>query len=298
MADVLSVVCQRLGLNPSDPLAPELAATLNSAISAAQAAWPRVRLDPSAFAQVVMRALPQTGPASFVGDLGQLLVADLFLASGVLAGDAAALTFFGDELLPSVCRSLKRVSGFGALTDDAAQTLFERLLLPAESGPPQLAGYAGRGPLVHWLRTIAVRELLLLRRRAERRGQLENDAIADASAVDVELEMIRRLHGEDFRRAFAQSFAALTARQRCVLRMHVLDGLNIDQIAQFYATHRTTAFRWLEAARQALALGIRKTLSAELTLNHSELESFLGLVGSELTFSLNRLLRTSHSPSK
>jgi len=75
-----------------------------------------------------------------------------------------------------------------------------------------------------------------------------------------------------------------------VLRLHLLDGLNIDRIGQLHDVHRATAARWLASAREALAKDTQRILQARLQVSRSEFESLLRLVRSDLDVSLCRIL--------
>ncbi len=272
-------------------------ATFERTLRSARASWPTLNVAPEAFAQALCKSL-EPGPLD--AQLEKLALSDLYLATACAAGSHAGIEHLTRELLPAVCDSLRRVNQGSVTSDELIATLTEQLVLPGPNGrPPGIAQYAGRAPLLHWLRATALHGVLTQKRNADRRAQLETRSLASATPVgDVELELIRRLHGNDFRQAFETAFAGLTPRERTLLRMHVIDGLNIEQMGAFYRTHKTTVFRWLTAARKALAEGIRRALAQKLELSGREVESLLDFVGTELDLSLNRLLKTSvsHAP--
>lgn len=284
-----------LGAEPGSPQLESALALVDQRYREAAAAWPGVTATKLRYAQSLIAGLKGT---ALEPHLAGLFTVDLYLAAACVEGDQAALEHVGGSMLPSVCESLGRVtSTFSA--DEACQRLRERLLMrEPDAATPVIANYAGTGALLSWLRASALRELLLDKRKDELRTQREAQALEEsAPEVDVELELLRRLHTNDFRVAFEGAFQGLSPRDRTLLRMHVIDGLSIDDIAAVYHTHRTTAFRWLVAARQTLAVGIRSTLSTKFGLSRSALDSFMGLLGSEkLDVSLNRLMQTSLAP--
>jgi len=273
---------------PGWPSALEDHTALTELLGACRATWPSVRLTDDEFSRAVAQRLP--ADARPVRErLAELHGHDLYLATACLAGDQAAVEHVTQSLLPQASAALQRIEAAAPHAEDVVQALRQHLVV--DQG---LASYSGRGPLLHWLRAVVVREGLKQRQRDERRTLIEGRAMAEGASVgDLELEIIRRLQGEQFRLAFEAAFRALTPRARAVLRMHVIQGLTIDHISAFYRTHRTTAFRWLEAAREELALGIRRSLGTQLGLGGRDLESLLGFVKSRLDISLRSLLPTS-----
>ena len=85
----------------------------------------------------------------------------------------------------------------------------------------------------------------------------------------------------EFERAFVAAIGELPPRDRQILRMSLSLGASIDDIARMFHTHRATAARWLNAARDALAANTRRHLSDKLGLGETELTSLLRLVRTE-----------------
>jgi RNA polymerase sigma-70 factor (ECF subfamily) len=92
------------------------------------------------------------------------------------------------------------------------------------------------------------------------------------------------------KRAFHLAVAELEPRERNLLRMHLLDGLSIDQIGVFYRIHRATAFRWVAKARERVWDETRNRLREKLRLSPSEYDSILHQVRSQLDLSIERVL--------
>jgi RNA polymerase sigma-70 factor (ECF subfamily) len=260
---------------------------LEAILRACRDAWPFEVSEPG-FVQHLAARLPEGG--ALAERLAAAHAADLYLAFACAKGSRGALARFDEQLLPEVRRAVARLDPSGALADEVDQRLRQKLFVSAGG---KIAEYQGTGPLVHWLRAIAVREALKLKGAEQRHEPLDGALLERASNENVELELIRGRFGPDFRAAFEASFAGLSARERNLLRMHVVEGLTIDQIGAFYRTHRTTAFRWLEGARAMLARNIRRELSQRLKLPAAELESLMGLLRSQLDVSIRRVLSTT-----
>jgi RNA polymerase sigma-70 factor (ECF subfamily) len=216
---------------------------------------------------------------------------DLALARAATDGDTDALGAV-DALITRSDRALGRLGLDAPQRDDVLQELRLALLVPGEGGGRGLAKYAGTGSLAGW---IAVCALNLGRRRAARArpaGDPDDDTwAASATAGDLELEYMRRLYGAEFRSAFEEAFAALTTRQRNLLRYTVLDGLIADQVAAIYRVHRTTIARELSRTRKDLLVRTRGLLATRLGLSASDVESLLVLIQSQLHVTLERLVR-------
>jgi RNA polymerase sigma-70 factor (ECF subfamily) len=106
--------------------------------------------------------------------------------------------------------------------------------------------------------------------------------------------LLREAYRDAFQTALGDTFAALSPRERNLLRLHVLDGLGIDEIAAPYGVHRATAARWLNAVHEAILAGVHQRLRAhDPRLDDAELESLGRAVRSELHLSLWRLLGSS-----
>jgi RNA polymerase sigma-70 factor (ECF subfamily) len=121
------------------------------------------------------------------------------------------------------------------------------------------------------------------------------DALAWLPSADdsPELALLKRRCRDDVRMGFASALAALTARERTLLRQHYVDGLTVDMLAPLYQVHRSTCARWIDAARVKVLRGVRKQLRTRLALDDAELESAVELVRSQLDLSLCRHLASN-----
>ena len=92
------------------------------------------------------------------------------------------------------------------------------------------------------------------------------------------------------RQAFKQAAAQLSRRDRSLLRMSVLDGLTIDELATMHRIHRATVTRWLVAARDQLTVDARSRFITLAGLEGGDLGHAGELVESQRSVSLGRLL--------
>jgi RNA polymerase sigma-70 factor (ECF subfamily) len=260
---------------------------LETLLAAGQAAWPEVKLDGQRFAAHVRARLSDE-------QLARAHASDLYLACACLAGDAAALAALEACYISQVGSFISRIDSSKSFVDEVAQILRQRLLLARPGQLPRLAEYSGQGALASWLRVAAVRLAIDLKRGC-RAGEvhLEEPAasVLAASSPDPVAELARARYAVQFRQAFAEALGSLDGRARTLLKLHFLDGLNIDKIGQLYSVHRATAARWLADIRASLADEVQSRLERRLRLRAGEFGSLLGVVRSQMNVTLSRILR-------
>jgi RNA polymerase sigma-70 factor (ECF subfamily) len=219
----------------------------------------------------------------------ELHASDLFLAQACLAADPAAIAIFEHDVMRAVRPSVERACRDGIVApDDVIQGTLEKLLV---GGPeaPKLAQYTGRGPLVGWVRVVAVREALQSRRKSKRQRAHEEEAVDVDDALPplpMELRLLRERHHESLRVAVKRAVTELPVDQRALLRFSALDGLTIDQIAPLLGIHRATVARRLEKARSAVLDRTRAILRSEYRLSESEARSLCLALGAEVDASI------------
>jgi RNA polymerase sigma-70 factor (ECF subfamily) len=143
-----------------------------------------------------------------------------------------------------------------------------------------------------WLRVCATRIGLRDQERARRIEPLDDRHLDELApgVPDPELDYLKRLYGESFRVAFDDAVASLEPRDRNLLRLSVIDGLGIDQLAAIFHVHRSTAARRLEQARATLVTATRDRMRATLAITESELESIMRMIHSVCDVTLRHAL--------
>jgi RNA polymerase sigma-70 factor (ECF subfamily) len=104
------------------------------------------------------------------------------------------------------------------------------------------------------------------------------------------MTLLRQNSREQFRAAFGEAVASLTARERTLLRQHYVDRLGPGELGPLYGVHRTTALRWLEDASATLVRATRRLLSSRLRASPDDVDSLMRALGSQLDLSLRRVL--------
>lgn len=216
---------------------------------------------------------------------GERHLAELALAFACSRGDPAALLHFERSYFTQARRSLLKLRLSPTLADDVLGWMRFELFVRPEG--PVIASYTGRGDLGAWVRAIAVHEAVKRERKARR--EVTPDALAELPMPEPELLAMRGAYGAELTRALSDSFHALAADDRTLLRRYFLDGLTIDMLAKLYQIHRATAARRVAAARTELVDRVRRTLARDLALSEAGVDQIITL--SNLNQSLSQLLR-------
>ncbi|WP_369945765.1 sigma-70 family RNA polymerase sigma factor [Vitiosangium sp. GDMCC 1.1324] len=262
---------------------------LEEHLEAGRTAWPTVTLAPESFARHLARHLPAEGAPADA--LRQLHAADLYLACACAQGEPQALQHFERHILQKVPARLGQLPA--ATLDEVLQVLRQRLLLGVGGAAPKIADYSGRGPLRGWVRIVAARiagELSSRDGRQELFSEPPEALERMLSPDDPEREVLRADSREALTESLQVALAALSERERALLRLHHLHGLTMDKLATMYGEPRSSVARHVAQARERLLKLTRRELGARLKLDGRELESLLGLVQSRLDLSLNRLM--------
>jgi RNA polymerase sigma-70 factor (ECF subfamily) len=250
---------------------------------AGRRAWPDVAVEAARFARFLDERCPDDAARAACHG------ADLYLACACADGDAVALRRFEERHLSQVASFLARMAPTDAFVDEVRQLVRERLFVGEQR---RILAYGGQGPLAGWLRVIALRIAVDLRRHWTERRRDDEPPAADAAAtaVDPELDFIKASYRDAFRSALEAALAGLSDEQRNLLRLHFIDALTLDELAALFRVHRATIARRVAAAREAILERCRHLLGERLALDASEFESLLRVVRSQIDLSLRRLL--------
>jgi RNA polymerase sigma-70 factor (ECF subfamily) len=288
MVDRLGELTSRVGEALSDELLAlaDPGAYVDGLLARARAARPDITIDDTTYLTYLAARLAHDAT---LRDLHELHVDDLYLACACASGDDVAIRAFEHELMPELRAAVATIDRSGEHRDDILQQVRTRLFVAEGNHPPRIADYSGRGRLFSWLRVVVVREALSLVRKPKR--EVAMDEVPEAAIDDLELGVFKGLYQEEFKQAFATAVGELSARERTLLRLHLIDKLSIDEIGAAHRTHRTSAARWLREIRAKLAVRTRDLLATSLRLHDQDLDSVMRLVRSRLELSVSRLLQ-------
>jgi RNA polymerase sigma-70 factor (ECF subfamily) len=211
--------------------------------------------------------------------------ADLFLAQACALGDPAALAAFECRFGPQIRSFIIPVSRDPVFLDEACQVVRYKLFV---GDAAKIAEYTGRGALGAWLRMVALRTALNLKRDLKP----PKDAVeVPVSGSDPELDCIRAQHRDEFACAFREALGTLDLEDRGLLKLHHLDGLTIDQLTALYSVPRSTLGRRIAQIREQIRERTRQLLAHRFSLSTSSVDSFLRGGQSWFDESLSRFLK-------
>ncbi len=260
------------------------AALVRLVLAQGREAFPNVSLAEATLAQYLLTPDEEVSP-----DLLTSHARDMFLAAACGAGDAVALSILESGPLREIPDFVARIDARPDFASEVAQTVRHKLLVaPAPGQPPKIAEYRGAGPLGGWIRVIAVRVALDLKRAQSSPGHSDPIDIA-AAGSDPEIALLRDRYRDAFRDALHAALAELSGRERNLLRFHFADGLTLDELATSYRVHRATIARWLARARRDLLERTREQLALAVGASGAEVDSIVRVLGSELDVSLSKL---------
>lgn len=221
--------------------------------------------------------------------------ADMYLACACAYGVDGALSALEHSAGAEMARAVASIQTSPIFVDETLQAVRERLLVRHGDEPARIADYAGRASLKSWLCAVAVRwALTQLRRKSDRpHAMLVDKDDARLARGGPEVEYLRTQYKDAFEAAVRRAVGRLPSKQRMLLRLNVGEGMSVDKLASIYRVGRSTAARWLAAARLALFEDARRDLCATLRISRSELDSLAVDLRSDLEVSVLKLLQSS-----
>ncbi len=256
----------------SDPKATEA----RTPYARGQARWPGVALSLDGFLKHCARlGLDEAHVAA--------RAEDLFLVAAVLEQVPRSVAHF-DECLTSAASVVARIDRDPSFIDEVTQEMRLKLLTGDSA---KLWTFSGTGALVDWLRVVATRVALNLK-RSDRLTPEED--LPEAVLTGQEAAQFRRWYLADIHAALEVGFRRLTPRERTLLRMHFIDRLNIERIGVVYRVNRATIARWLVAIRTRLFDEVREELAAKHGLDTADVKSLYRIMQQDVHVTMSRLL--------
>ncbi len=220
----------------------------------------------------------------------ELHVEDLVLVSACLGGDAVALEMFVAAYGDDIDVAARKGASAGVDPEELRATMMEQLFVD----PRKAAQYSGRSELRRWLRVVVSRWVVdRIRRAAVRPAMKATDpaVLADAMQTrDPELRYLGEKYREPVRASLEVAFGKLTARERNLMRLRLLEGWGHDKLAARYGVHRTSAARWVGEAQRSLLQHARATMRDAYGIASGEFDTIARAVQSQLHLSLHRIL--------
>lgn len=268
----------------------ELEATLAGFVRASLEAWPSVAVASDVFVRHLARQASRASePERF---LSEVHAAELYLCCACATGDRVALELFEAKFMGPLQSHLKANPSLVPFIEDIKQAVRVDLLFAPAGQVPKIASFEGRGALSAWLRVIAIRTGVHLRRAHLQQPQSMGERDPSSISADPELDLVKRQYREEFSQALTSVLGGLETKERNIIRMHFLDGMTAIQIGALHRVSARTVQRWIAEARATIVAKVTEALKLRLDLSQVDLEGLLGLVESQLAVSLFTLYTT------
>ena len=254
---------------------------------------PDVKIDPSLFAATIA----MHPNAAALDEVTADAAADIALSLACAAHDAPALRRFDAivrEVTPGALASMKLPP---ARVDEVLQRVRERLLVAKEGEQARIVRYAARGALRGLVTVVASRIAIETTRDDQRTLRTRaSQSELDRDADSPELMLVKAEYRAAFRDAYRAALQELDAHDKNLLRLHLVGGLTLAELATMYGQHRATVVRNLARIRETILRSTEAALKKTLKLRPAELASVWGLVRSQLDVSVMSLLDGNGEP--
>jgi RNA polymerase sigma-70 factor len=287
---------------PTKTEAEALEKLLSRAWEDARAQWPTVVLPARLFVIHLAQRLPEASPTSAFAPLfAKLSLGELYLACACLQGLGPALEAFERNYLAKLPGKLRGLKQPDAMIDDVCQIARVKLLVATPESAPKIGEYTGRGALLNWVLVTAGR--IAAKLRAAEKPAPEDDSeelfqVLPGQGIDPELDVIKRRHHAEFRQAVRETFSALSADERHLLRLYFAERLSTTELGALFRVNQSTVSRWLKSARQTVYDETRRRLQARLGLSARDFQSFLAGMDSQLDVSLSQIFGEQDSRAR
>lgn len=249
--------------------------------------------------------LPFDDFAAFAADLDPTDVEkrapDIYLAAACLNGAPAAHRLLEESVITRLRGAIAAIDPTPDFVDDVLSKSRIHLLQGGENGPARLRSYRAKGSLVAWASVVATRIALQKRRSDQRQANREaklTESLLDPPNDELEASVLGKVYGPSLERAATAAFEQLAPRQRRVLRMYLVDRLNIDAIAVVYQVHRATVARWIAAARDEVFEKTAHRFFDSQGIQPREFPSISRALVSRMNLDFGELLRSRRVPAE
>ena len=139
----------------------DLGAALRRLFDEGRRAWPGVELGIEAFVGHLAERAGGPLPSEVRGP-------DLYLACACVTRGRGAIESFDRAYLAQMGAYLARLGPTPAFVDEVRQEVRDKLFMSRDAAPPRIAEYHGKGALVSWVRVVALRVAMNMRRQSWR----------------------------------------------------------------------------------------------------------------------------------
>jgi RNA polymerase sigma-70 factor (ECF subfamily) len=222
--------------------------------------------------------------------LSELAIEDFYLASACCGGVVGAAMAFETRFGRVIRRAVSRVLAAHDERAEAEQRVRQHLLVGDGDAPPAIGKYLGYGPLESWVSVVAIRVAISFGRAESSERRLRGKAITEATGLDPERLIIREEVRRELETAVRDALAALSDRERLILRLFLVSGMTLEAISRSMGVSPQAVSRSLAKSRQGLLEDVNRSLKQRLKVSHDDVASIIRFATSQLDVSISRLL--------
>jgi RNA polymerase sigma-70 factor, ECF subfamily len=252
------------------------------AYSEGQRLWPGISVTSERFEQMVRDVeVTSDGMRQWPGDL--------YLACAAGEGPVEAVRIIDERFLKRLPARIRRLGSKPEAVADVLQTVRERLF----AGPaPRIRAYNATGPLEQWIKVVAIRTAIDMHRNEAAGPRAESAWMYTLATTELDTNtlLMRAAYKREFETAIREEVAALSERDRAILRIHLIEGVKIETIALSYGVHRVTVARWVWTASETMLDGLRRRFHERFGIIPHDFDSLVRLARSQLSLNLRELL--------
>ena len=269
---------------------------------------PRIRATVDKY---LLRDNKQASAEEITDFINKLQVDDLCLIVACEHGDQKAWSDLVERFSATVRSAARSASSNEEGAEDLAQSIWAELygLRVREDGRPagKLAYYSGCGSLAGWLRAVVGQMAVDQHRKQSRlvqteedadfdriiqRGQDNNDWSGHSGQLDPELEISKKLAGDEMQKALSKSIEQLSAADRLLVKLYYFDGLRLREAGAVLGVHEATASRRLARIHGDLRQQVEKILIEEQGWTKPETERAFSELALHLEADIEPMLAT------
>lgn len=190
--------------------------------------------------------------------------AELELCRACAQGDAAAQATFEARYVATL-----------SADDEVKQVVLQKLLVGG-----RLRDYSGRGELGRWVKAVAARVTVDLKRGQREEAVEERVLEAMLPGAQPEMETLRAEARATLSEAVRTALEGLEPRERLFVQHYHLDGMTLQAIGELYGVVPSTVMRALDKARERMGALARRHLAERHGLGTQSIDSLVRAVQS------------------
>lgn len=262
-----------------------LTARLLASFDAVVAENGELGVERDAFCAQVLQTLEAHPREERLEALERLVLRDVHLVMGCLAGRGPAIRLFMERFGRYLTRLTRKHAPSETLAEDVEAQLIATLFTARRAGDPtsaRLYSYQGSGTLQGWLRVTARRLVIDILRRQKpesRDGELERIASPGRS---TEADLIHYEAAARLRPVLHDCIAELSRDEQALMVQYYRDGRVLREIGDDLGIDTSSVFRRLGSVRQKVWKRFRSEARARLGLTDGDLKGLLPTIADDL----------------